>query len=68
MVGVVTAQRSEEAQANGVGEEDLSPSVHPHLTGVGGGGGGRVEGEHVGAVTRNSGCLTCGSVKRDKSG
>ena len=31
VVLVVTPQSSEAAQADGVGEEDLGPGIHPHL-------------------------------------
>lgn len=31
VVVVIAAQRREEAQANGIGEEDLSACIHPHL-------------------------------------
>lgn len=31
VVVVITPQRSQAAQADGIGEKDLCPSVHPHL-------------------------------------
>lgn len=33
VVGIVTPQSSETAQADGIREEDLGPSVHPYLQG-----------------------------------
>lgn len=33
VVGVVTPKRGEEPKTDGVGEENLSASVHPHLRG-----------------------------------
>lgn len=31
VIGIVTSQSSETAQADGIGEEDLGSRVHPHL-------------------------------------
>lgn len=31
VIGIVTSQSGEAAQADGIGEEDLSSSIHPHL-------------------------------------
>lgn len=31
VVFVVASQRGEATQADGIGEEDLSPSIHPYL-------------------------------------
>lgn len=31
VIFVVASQGSEATQADGIGEEDLSPSIHPHL-------------------------------------
>lgn len=31
VVSVITPKRSEETKANGIREEDLSASIHPHL-------------------------------------
>lgn len=33
VVGVVAPERGEEPEADGVGEENLSASIHPHLRG-----------------------------------
>lgn len=33
VIGIVASQSGEAAQADGIGEEDLSSSIHPHLEG-----------------------------------
>lgn len=34
VVGIITSQSSEAAQADGIGEEDLGSCIHPYLKGT----------------------------------